>query len=111
MADRFPGDTTQWVFSGGAWQPAGKAADLAHYTNATLFVNNGRVIDGRATGLSNEDFNALQARYPDEVVQTGDGVFTLPFVPVGTVVDITPQAAAAAPPSRAARKPRTGRRK
>jgi hypothetical protein len=95
MPKQFPADITQWVTAGGVWRPADATVVLVHYTNATLFVNNGTIIDGRATGLSDKEFEALKARYPDAVVKVNDNLFTLPFVPVGTVVDITPLSDAA----------------
>ena len=101
MPDRFPANTTTWVFTGGVWQPASATVDIVHYTNATLFINNGKLIDGRATGLSSDDINDLKARYPDDFVQLSSTLFTLPFVPVSTVVDITPQSTAAPRASRA----------
>lgn len=105
MAERFTAYTTKWVLEGGAWLPAGSTVDVVHYTNATVFVNNGRVIDGRKTGLLDEDFKALMAKYPADVVDLKNGEFTLPFVPVGTMIDITPETIPAAPPGGGGAKP------
>ncbi|WP_435011129.1 hypothetical protein P12x_002427 [Tundrisphaera lichenicola] len=96
MAAFLPRDVSRWVVQGGAWLPADKPLVVAHYTVATTFVNNGKVIDGAKTGLSHEDFSALKAKFPDEVVDLGNGEFTLPLVPVGTVIDITPEPSAVA---------------
>ncbi len=90
MPSAFPGDVTVWVSNGTTWVRASKDVDLLHYTNATMFVNSGRLIDGRASGLTNDDFKALKARYPDAVMRVAPDQFTLPLVPVGTIVDITP---------------------
>jgi hypothetical protein len=32
----------------------------------------------------------LKAKYPHDVIDLNDGSFALPFVPVGSVIDITP---------------------
>jgi hypothetical protein len=109
MSARFPAVTTKWVITEGKWQPAGPKVDVVHYTNATLFVNNGKVIDGRKTGLSSEDVKALKTKYPVDVIDLHDGKdgFALPLVPVGTVVDITPEGVAAGTP----KTPSTGTRR
>jgi hypothetical protein len=93
MADRFPEITTRWVITEGGWQRADNRVDVVHYTNATLFVDNGRVIDGRATGLSQAEVDDLKARYPNDVIEVSEGEFRIPMVPVGAVVDISPQPA------------------
>ncbi len=102
MAERIRGEASRWVIEGGHWLPARvsiKPPTVVHYTVATVFVNNGRLIDGLNKGLSREDFEALKARYPDDVVDLGNGEFELPLVPVGTVIDITPVSNAAEPAS------------
>lgn len=55
-----------------------------------MFVLNGTVIDGRKTGLSHEVFEALKAKYPDKVVDLGNKELSLPMVPVGSVIDLSP---------------------
>jgi hypothetical protein len=99
MAARIPSEKSRWVFDGNQWLPAKlsiKPPTVVPYTLATVFVNNGRVIDGLNDGLSHEDVDALKAKYPDDVVQLGNE-FELPLVPVGTVIDITPEAVTARP--------------
>ena len=107
MATRAPREATRWVNDGGNWLPAKasiKPPTVVHYTIATVFVNGGRVIDGLNAGLSDEDVAALKAKYPDDVVDL-DEEFEFPLVPVGTVIDITPDTSTAKPAGGRAAKP------
>jgi hypothetical protein len=111
MADRFPAVTTSWVISEGRWQRADNRVDVVHYTNATLFVDDGGVIDGRANGLSQTEVDELKARYPNDVIEVSEGEFRIPVVPVGTVVDITPQKKDTTPSAKPIGKPRRATRR
>jgi hypothetical protein len=93
MATQFPSGTSTWVFTGGRWFPVVGASAPARFlfSVATHFKNGDRTIDAEQVGLSVEDFQALRGKFPDAVGQIGDK-FTLPLVPEGTVVDITPGA-------------------
>jgi hypothetical protein len=76
---------------------ARRTPTVVHYTTATVFVLNDQAIDGLNEGLSDAEVKALEKKYPDDFVK-GDGTFSLPLVPVGTVVDITPEGATAETP-------------
>jgi hypothetical protein len=113
----FPSGTCQgvsnWQFSGGVWSPVGPAVPATAVCAVALqFQNGSRKIVVRppdladypeiqaimaqspssvVTGLSSDDTTALWSNYPDDVgVDTSNQVFTLPLVPRGTIVDITP---------------------
>ncbi|WP_165223990.1 hypothetical protein [Aquisphaera insulae] len=109
MTARMPIEVTNWVIREGAWQKADPKVDIAHYTNATLFSYQGRVIDGRVKGLTDEEFDALRAKYPNDVIGLADGSFDLPFVPVGTIINLDPEPAPAPAPAGATPKPAAGR--
>jgi hypothetical protein len=100
MPERFPAQTTRWIIQGTQWMPAQSEVDVAHYTNATTFLDNGQVIDGRKNGLTEQQFEDLKARYPDDVIELRDGSFALPFVPIGTIVDISPETGSTKSPNK-----------
>jgi hypothetical protein len=96
----FPAQRSTWKFDmNGFWKAASlsiKPPTVVAYTTATVFVNGDRVIDALNNGIPHEDMDDLRAKYPHALIESGDE-FSLPLVPVGTVVDITPDAAAAKP--------------
>ena len=101
MAAQFPIGTSTWQFVGGRWFPVARTTVPArfHFTVATSFKKGKRMIDAGKDGLSETDFAALRAKFPDAVGKAEPGKFTipsvreftLPLVPEGTVVDITPE--------------------
>jgi hypothetical protein len=103
MAAQFPAGVSLWQLVGGRWFPAHRASTSAVYlhTVATSFTNGGRSIDAAKDGLSQADFDALKQKFGEAVGKPNpedfphisnlqDTWFTLPLVPQGTVVDITP---------------------
>jgi hypothetical protein len=101
MAEAFPDGTSTWQFIGGRWFPANRTSVTPSfsYSIATSYTNGGQRIDAGTVGLSEEELNILRTRYRGAVKdvppgsETIPGVreFTLPLVPEGTVIDITPR--------------------
>jgi hypothetical protein len=92
MAAQFPFGTSRWQFVGGQWFAVTGTNLPARFffTVAAHFRNGGRTIDA-SKGLDQADLEALMAKFPDAVSLNGEE-FTLPLVPEGTVIDITPEA-------------------
>jgi hypothetical protein len=92
MAAQFPNGVSRWQFVGGSWFPVNGAniAPQFRFVVATQFRNGSRMIDAANDGLSVADFQALEQKFPGAVSHVGND-FTLPLVPEGTVVDLTPE--------------------
>jgi hypothetical protein len=105
--------TSTWQFSGGVWSPVSpvcpataacavalnfqngsrmiivKPFDLADYPEIQAIM--ARSPSSVVTGLGSDDSAALWSKFPDDVIfDATNQVFTIPLVPRGTVVDITP---------------------
>jgi hypothetical protein len=101
MAEAFPGGTSVWQFVGGRWFPANRTSvsPSFSYQIATSFTNGGQRIDAGTAGLSEDELHILRTRYRGAVKDVPAGSeaipgvreFTLPLVPEGTVIDITPK--------------------
>lgn len=98
MAATFPSGncsgTSRWQVSGGQWFPVDPQPVGQVCTTALDFRFGSRPIRvATGHGMSDPDFQALRAKYPEAVVPVPGhpGEFALPLVPPGTVVDITPE--------------------
>src|SRR5262245_49129866 len=100
MPTEFPLATSRCQFIGGRWfmRTTHNTTSVVLVSEAQLFKNGDRMIDARE-GLSPEDTNALRKKFGDVIGAVAPDVhsiadrpeFTLPLVPLGTVVDITPE--------------------
>jgi hypothetical protein len=102
MAAQFPTFSSQWQFIGARWFPvltrAASAPPVFLFTVPTLFKFGDKIIDAAKDGLEDHALKALETKFPglvgqptpEESVSPSVPVRTLPLVPQGTVIDITP---------------------